>query len=92
MFFLKCGIAGVSIVLSMFAFWLMPQQLETLGFAARNREPNYVAYYLSLLAGIVGLLNLIVLVGSKDVKGFLVAGGVMFILVVLDVYLYFATW
>lgn len=92
MFVLKCGVAGICVVLSAFAFWLMPQQLETLGFAARNREPNHVAYYLSLLAGIGGLLNLIVVVRSKGVEGILVAGGVMFGLVVLDVFLYFATW
>jgi hypothetical protein len=76
----------------MFAFWLMPQHLETLGFAARNREPNEVAYYLSLGSGMLALLNLIVLLRSKQTKGVLVAGGVMVALILLDVYLYVATW
>lgn len=89
---LKYWIAGVCLLLSMVAFWLMPQQLETVGFAARHRDPNPVAYFLSLGAGLLGLLNLLVLVRSKQMIGVLVASVVMVGLLLLDGYLYVATW
>ena len=89
---LRWIVAGLCVLLGLFALWLVPQQLSTTGFAASRREPNYLAYYLSLGAAILALLNLLLALGSRQPTWAWVACGVALGLLVLDVYLYFATW
>jgi hypothetical protein len=55
----KSVLAILSLLLMALGFWLAPQQLSSLGLAARNKEPDQLAYYLSIGQGVVGFLNLL---------------------------------
>jgi hypothetical protein len=68
----KGVLAILSLLLMALGFWLAPQQLSSLGLAARNKEPDQLAYYLSIGQGVAGFLNLIPLaVSTKRVALYL---------------------
>ena len=87
---------GVLAILSLFlmalGFWLAPQQLSSLGLAARNKEPDQLAYCLSIGQGVVALLNLFPLAVSTKPAALYLAYAVISALLLLAPYLYFATW
>ena len=88
----KLVLVGTCLFLSFVCFWTAPQQLSRVGFAARNREPDYLAYYLSVFAGIVSLLNLILIISSKGSRGLYIAFVITIGLLLLSIYLFFASW
>jgi hypothetical protein len=88
----KSVLAILSLLLIALGFWLAPQQLSSLGLAARNKEPDQLAYYLSIGQGVVGLLNLVTLAVSSKRAALYFAYAVVSALLLLAPYLYFATW
>src|SRR5262245_35252856 len=60
----KGVLAIVSLLLMALGFWLAPQQLSSVGLAARNKQPDEMAYYLSIAQGVIGFLNLVPLAVS----------------------------
>ena len=60
----KGVLAILSLLLMALGFWLAPQQLNSVGLAARNKQPDQLAYYLSIGQGVVGFLNLVPLAVS----------------------------
>jgi hypothetical protein len=88
----KSVLAILSLLLMALGFWVAPQQLSSLGLAARNKEPSQLAYYLSIGQGVVGLLNLVPLAVSTKPATLYLAYAVVSALLLLAPYLYFATW
>src|SRR5262249_53178999 len=85
-------LAILSLLLMALGFWLAPQQLSSLGLAARNKEPDQLAYYLSIGQGVAGFLNLIPLAVSTKRVVLYLAYAVVSALLLLAPYLYFAPW
>ena len=88
----KGVLAILTLLLMALGFWLAPQQLSSLGLAARNKEPDQLAYYLSIGQGVVGFLNLVPLAVSTKPAALYLAYAVVSALLLLAPYLYFATW
>jgi hypothetical protein len=88
----KGVLAILSLLLMALGFWLAPQQLSSLGLAARNKEPDQLAYYLSIGQGVVGFLNLVPLAVSTKPAALYLAYAVVSALLLLAPYLYFVTW
>jgi len=88
----KGVLAILSLLLMALGFWLAPQQLSSIGLAARNRQPDQLAYYLSIGQGVVGFLNLVPLAVSTKRGVLYFAYAVASALLLLAPYLYFATW
>ena len=88
----KGVLAILSLLLMALGFWVAPQELSSLGLAARNKEPDQLAYYLSIGQGVVGFLNLIPLAVSTKRVTLYLACAVVSALLLLAPYLYFATW
>jgi hypothetical protein len=88
----KGVLAILSLLLMGLGFWVAPQQLSSLGLAARNKEPDQLAYYLSIGQGIVGFLNLVPLAAFTKPAALYLAYAIVSALLLLAPYLYFATW
>jgi hypothetical protein len=88
----KGVLAILSLLLMALGFWVAPQQLSSLGLAARNKEPDQLAYYLSIGQGVVGFLNLVPLAVSAKPAALYFAYGIVSALLLLAPYLFFATW
>jgi len=88
----KGALAILSLLLMALGFWLAPQQLSSVGLAARNKNPDQLAYYLSIGQGIVGLMNLVLLAVSTKRVGLYLGYAVASTLMLLAPYLYFASW
>jgi hypothetical protein len=80
-------IITLSLLLAIAHFYLAGQQLSTTGFIARQRNPDYFAYYTGYGLAAAGLLNVAVCFKSRLVSGVLLAA----MIVLLPVF-YLATW
>lgn len=86
----KIVLVSFCLLITCLCFWLAPQQLSQTGLASRDREPNYLAYYLSYLAGIIGLFNLILIISSQKYAGLFLAFSINAGLLLLSILLLFA--
>ena len=86
----KIMLAVMCLGLSAYAFGIAPEELSSSGFAARNREPDDLAYFIAWVTCTLALLNLIIIFSStKDKRlrwAYFVTAGVA----ALSVYLFFA--
>ena len=82
--FVGCG----SLALAVAAFHFAPDHLDSIGFAAGNREPNRFLYKVHYGVGFAAVGNVVlILVGHV-----LLAGILLVPLTVASVVLYLATW
>lgn len=77
----------LSIGMAWLHFLIAPTQLNTVGFAASNREANYLACYLGYALSILGLLNTILVFKFQRLA--VISLG---ILITLLPVLYFLSW
>ena len=81
--------ALLALFLALVNFWLTPQQANTIGFAARNRDPNELALVLSIVATLVGAA-LAIWIALRPKPRYQVPA--LIGLVVLTIYTYYASW
>lgn len=85
-------LACLCVLLSFACFINVGRQLDTVGFASGNREPDHFASYLALSAGVIGLSNMILIISSTSVRrpytGFVLTAG----LLLASIHLVFTSW